>query len=179
MRIPLFILLLLISGCSAAPLEISEQLSLDSPEMLIIDSTPPKSVSLKWAPQPIDQFIISQNADGFTGRNDYRDFAVGRLLSIRVEDYIKTVSSIVNDSDNQATITIEAVNLNYKYSIRNLAYAKLLVNAEITVNRKSKSKIYYRQIIDQPKMEASKMLESLFDEVAIEIGQDILSTLAR
>lgn len=179
MRIPLFILLLLLSGCSAAPLEISEKLSLDSPEMLIIDTTPPQSVSLKWAPQPIDEFIISQNADGFSGRNDYRDFAVGRLISTRVEDYIGTVSSIVDDSDNQATITIESVNLNYKFRLKKLAYAKLLVNAEITANRKSKSKIYYRQTMDPPKIDASKVLESLFDEVAIEIGQDILSTLAR
>lgn len=179
MRIPLVLLLLLLSGCSVAPLAITEQLSLDSPEMLIIDKAPPESVSLDWAPQPIDDFIISQNADGFTGRNDYQDFAVGRLLSTRVEDYIETVSSVVAKSDNRAIVTIEAVNLDYKYSWKNLAYAKLLVNAEITANGKSRSKIYYRQIIDQPKMAATEMLESIFDEVAIEMSQDILTTLAR
>ena len=178
-RILLVLILILLSGCTGAPLEMTEHLSLDNPEMLIIENTPPKNISLNWAPQPIDDFIISQNADGFTGRDDYRDFAVGRLLSTRVEEYINTVSSIISNSENRAIVTIEAVNLSYKYGWNNLAYAKLLVNAAITANGKTRSKIYYQQLIDQSKMTPSKTLESLFDAVAIELSQEILTTLTR
>jgi hypothetical protein len=179
LRISLFMLLLLLFGCSAAPLEINDRLDLGDPEALILDIIPPEKMSLNWAPQPINDFIISQNADGLTGRNNYQDFAIGQLISKRVEDYLGTVSRIVPNSDNRATVTMESAQLNYKYGWKNLDYVKLLINATVTVDRKSRSKIYYRQIVDQPELSESEMLDEVFDGVSVELGQDILSMLAR
>ena len=174
-----YLLLLLLCGCTVAQFDLSERLTLDSPEALIVEGTPPAKVSLQWAPQPIEQFNISQNADGLTDRNDYRDFAVGRLISKRVEDYIGTVSQLVPAGDDRVTVTFNDASLNYKFGWRNLAYAKLLVNAEIQINNRSRKKIYYRQSVDRPELTAVAMLDAVFDEVAIEIGQDILGALAR
>lgn len=169
-------LLLLLCGCSSAPFEITERLRLENPAALIIDSRPLASATLQWAPQPIDDFIISQNADGLKGRNVYQKIAVGRLISRRVEDYIGTLSKLDPDSPNRVIVTIKDAELNYKYGWSNLIYAKLLINAEITAGNQSRKKIYYRQVTNRPELTTEEMLAEVFDQIAIEIGRDILTS---
>lgn len=175
----LFVLLILLSACTAPPFEISEQLSLTSPAALIIEGVPPASLSLDWAPEPIEAFILSQNADGFTGGEDYQVVAVGRLISKRVEGYISNFSRLDQKSADHVIVTIEDARLNYKYGLNKLSYAKLLINAEIAINGESHRKVYFRQVDDQSDLSESTMLELVFDDVSIEIGQDILTTLAK
>lgn len=179
MRILFLLLLMPLCGCSATPLHIPERLSLINPEALIIEGTPPQDIALSWQPTPIEDFIISQNADGFSGRNDYQDIAVGRLVSQRVEDYIGTFSKVASKSDNRATVTIESARLNYRYAWKELSYAKLLINAEISINGQSNRKIYYQQILDRSDLSTPEMFGAVFDRVATEIGQDILTAMAR
>lgn len=179
MKVLFLLLLIPLCGCSATSLEIPERLRLATPEALINDGLPPQDLSLNWQPNPIEDFIISQNADGISGRNDYQEIAVGRLISHRVEDYLGTLSRLDPKSDNRATVTIESARLNYRYAWNRLAYAKLLINAELSIRGKSNRKIYYQQILDPANFSEQEIFGEIFDRVAVEIGQDILASLAR
>jgi len=172
-----FALLLLLAGCSAMPLELTEHISVNSPQTLQLVAPPPTSLNLAWQPQPIDDFIISQNADGVIGHTHYQDVAIGRLISRRVETLLRTVTSIDSQSDSLVTVSVEEARLGYKYGVNRLAYANLLLNVAIAAEGRSHSKIYYRQSTDQAGLSASESLEMLFDSLAIEIAQDVLASL--
>ncbi|MDT8420131.1 MAG: hypothetical protein RQ754_06835 [Desulfuromonadales bacterium] len=169
--------LLLLTGCSATPLDLSEQISRSSPQSLQLTAPPPSSLSLAWQPRPIDDFIISQNADGLIGGTRYQDIAIGRLISRRVAELLGSVTTLDPLSANQVIVTIEDARLGYKYGISRLAYANLLLNVTISADDRSHSKIYYRQSSDGTERSAAESLDVLFDSIAIEIAQDVLATL--
>jgi len=64
---------------------------------------------------------------------------VGRLISKRVEEYLGTLSHLTSESDNLVVVSIESASLNYKYAWNGLAYAKLMINTEMTAEGRSKS----------------------------------------
>ena len=179
---PLMLLLLgaILTGCAIA-LPMNMRLASpyeDRARGLRSSNTTP--IALRWMPQDFPSRIDIQGASGFVGSGSRTRVPIGEALTGRIRDVLN--ASIGTDPNSARVLTITVIDakskFKYGFSRNQLTYGETHLKARFEIENMNWEEDFSSQI-DKSQVAATwaYLLEKSWDEVSLQVGQNVLSHL--